>query len=76
MNRRTTVDVIDPTHGTLRCKTCGQMWSPLLGRGGRVRRGGLICPNGCNRVIEKQGQRCVPAQQTEPLRDSFKKGNR
>ncbi len=30
------------------CDACGQVWSPNLGRGGRLPRRWWGCPNGCN----------------------------
>jgi len=32
----------------LKCKTCGQTWSPNLLTGGRLPRGYWKCPKGCN----------------------------
>jgi len=32
----------------LKCKKCGQRWSPNLQEGGRLPRGYWKCPNGCN----------------------------
>ena len=31
-----------------RCCECGQVWSPMLQRGGRFPRGWWRCPSGCN----------------------------
>jgi hypothetical protein len=30
------------------CDTCGECWSPTVGRGGRLPRGYWRCPNRCN----------------------------
>ena len=42
------VEVISQHNVWLRCKQCGQAWSPNLGREGRLPRGYWRCPNGCN----------------------------
>lgn len=42
------IDIIDNTGVTLRCTSCRQVWSPLLGSGGRLPRGWWKCPNWCN----------------------------
>ena len=34
--------------GKLQCRDCGQIWQPMLRRGGKMPRGYWKCPNGCN----------------------------
>lgn len=43
------VQVVDFKHACLKCETCGQVWSPMIRRGGKLPRGYWQCPNGCNR---------------------------
>ena len=41
-------DLSIPGRVYLRCKTCGQEWSPNLIEGGRLPSGWWHCPKGCN----------------------------
>jgi hypothetical protein len=41
------VEIVDAQRLWLRCKTCGQLWSPDI-RDGRLVRGYWKCSNGCN----------------------------
>lgn len=42
------VELMDFSRVLLRCKKCGQHWSPNLLSGGRLPRGYWQCPNACN----------------------------
>ena len=43
------VELVSVNHGVLKCNACGQKWSPMIRRGGKMPRGYWQCPNGCNR---------------------------
>lgn len=43
------VEVVDFNRVLLKCQSCGQVWSPMIQRGGKFPRGYWQCPNGCNR---------------------------
>lgn len=45
---RVGIELVDPSSVRLRCRDCGQLWSPNLGTGGQLPRGWWRCPNGCN----------------------------
>jgi hypothetical protein len=42
-------NITDLGNGSFRCQECDQVFSPLLGPGGRRLRASLQCPNGCGR---------------------------
>ena len=49
---RVGVELIDAAGVRLKCKKCGVVWSPNVGRHGRLPRGWWKCPWGCNRTID------------------------
>lgn len=49
---RAGVELLDRATVLLRCRECGQRWSPSLQRGGRLPRGYWQCPRGCNLPAE------------------------
>lgn len=42
------VVVVDLSAARLKCKKCGQVWSPMIQTGGRMPKNYWRCPNGCN----------------------------
>lgn len=46
--KRVNVVPLDLFGFALRCGQCGEVWSPVLGRGGKMPKNGGACPNGCN----------------------------
>jgi len=50
-------ECIDPGGILLKCKICGQVWSPNLRPGGRLPRGSFICPNNCTKKELKNLER-------------------
>jgi hypothetical protein len=47
---------LDVRAGMMECQTCGREWAPMLGSGGRILRGGWLCPNGCNAAGAPAGE--------------------
>ncbi len=45
------IECIDRVRLFLRCKGCGETWSPNLQPGGKLPRRWWRCPNGCNSHI-------------------------
>ena len=48
---RVGVELINRSSVSLRCESCGQVWSPNLRRGGAMPRGWWRCPNACNAPV-------------------------
>lgn len=42
------VEFADQQKGMVRCRTCGHVWQPNIRSGGRMHRGWMRCPQGCN----------------------------
>lgn len=49
------VELLDRSRMVLRCRECGQRWSPNVQPGGRLPRGYWRCPRGCNQPAVTKG---------------------
>ncbi|GAH83295.1 unnamed protein product [marine sediment metagenome] len=49
------VEILDPSPSLrLKCRICGQRWSPELAAAGRVGKDGWLCPKGCTKIAVKE----------------------
>ncbi len=46
--KKAKVKIVSESNLMLKCKDCGQVWSPNIQPGGKLPKRYWVCPNGCN----------------------------